>query len=426
MKRLLLVAYHFPPEPAAGALRPGYLARYLAAYGWDVTVLTRPLGDPGFDCDVVCAGVASSAFEARVRASLDRKRHTPDSPLRAALRAAKETLLFPDRAAPWIAPALARALALTRERQFDAILSTAMPASVHVVAGLTARLRDIPWIADYRDPWAGNAYFSRGITRRALEHGLERALVRRAARITTISAPIAHVLGSFHRRNDVEVVPNAYDPAEWQPFEAVAPERFSLCYTGSMYDGMRRPDALFAGLARLRTQGDPAGGATIDFYGPNSESVVAVAARNGIADCVVQHGTVPRAAAMRAQRAASALLIFLSTDPKTSMEMGSKYLEYVGARRPIIAIGPSDSVMKPFLARYELGWFASSPEEAERAIRSAYERYCAEGAEVRVDADAVPTAKELAQRFARLLNDVTATRREPNADRPAQPYRLHR
>lgn len=426
MKRLLLVAYHFAPEPAAGALRPAYLARYLADYGWNVTVLTRPLGDPGFDCEVVTAGVASSAFEARLRASLDRRRQTPDSPLRAALRAAKESLLFPDRAAPWIAPALARALALTRERHFDAILSTAMPASVHVVAGLTARLRGIPWIADYRDPWAGNAYFSRGKIRRALEHALERSLARGAARITTISAPIAQILGAFHGRSGVDVIPNAYDPAEWKPFESVTPERFSLCYTGSMYDGMRRPDALFAGLARLRELHDPAGETTIDFYGPNSEIVGEIAARSGVADCVVQHGTVPRAQAMRAQRAASALLIFLSSDPKTSMEMGSKYLEYVGARRPIIAVGPADSVMKPFLARYELGWFASSPEEAQRAIRAAYDRYCREGAEVRVDADAVPTASQLAGRFAQLLDEVTVTKRVPNADRPAQPYRLHR
>ena len=40
-RRLLIVAYHFVPEPAAGAQRPFYLARELGERGWKVTVLTR-------------------------------------------------------------------------------------------------------------------------------------------------------------------------------------------------------------------------------------------------------------------------------------------------------------------------------------------------------------------------------------------------
>ncbi len=45
MSRVLLISYHFPPEPAAGSRRPAFLAKYLPEFGWEVTVLTRPLGE---------------------------------------------------------------------------------------------------------------------------------------------------------------------------------------------------------------------------------------------------------------------------------------------------------------------------------------------------------------------------------------------
>ena len=41
--KVLLIAYHFPPDPAVGAVRPGRLAQYLAARGHEVTVLAGPL-----------------------------------------------------------------------------------------------------------------------------------------------------------------------------------------------------------------------------------------------------------------------------------------------------------------------------------------------------------------------------------------------
>ena len=39
-KRLLLVAYNFPPVGGAGVQRPVKWAKYLGSFGWDVTVLT--------------------------------------------------------------------------------------------------------------------------------------------------------------------------------------------------------------------------------------------------------------------------------------------------------------------------------------------------------------------------------------------------
>jgi glycosyltransferase involved in cell wall biosynthesis len=427
VRRLLLIAYHFPPEPAAGALRPGYLAKYLPAFGWDVTVLTRgPLDRSGVPYKTIEARVLGEGFERSVRGAVDGGSSGSQtgrvSPFRQALRWIKATLYFPDRVAGWIPHAIVQALKSDRAQPYDAVMSTAMPASVHVVAAIVAALRGLPWIADYRDPWTGNQYAGWGFIQRYLQRALELVLLRRARGITTISPPIAALLGSIHGRH-VTVIPNAADPDDWNGLENSVPERFSLCYTGSMYDGYRTPRLLFEALASLRSSGDPAGNAVVDCYGPNSDHVGELARAYGIESIVRQHGTVPRSEALAAQRRASDLLVFLNMDQSTSNELGSKIFEYAGAQRPVLAFGPTGSVMREYLAQRGMGWFAGNLAEAVTALREAHGRFASGQCTLQLPPGAVFTARDLAQAFAEVLDAVvTSPTSSPAAGGRAREY----
>lgn len=408
MRRVLLVTYHFPPEPSAGSLRPGYLARYLPDFDWEPIVLTRSLGTAGdISCPVVAAPVMGERFERAVRAATaDRPRSEIASPSpslpRRLLRWGKQTISFPDHAAGWILPAVVRGLAAARSRRVDAVLSSALPASVHVVGALLAASLGRPWIADYRDLWFGNPTANAGPARRRFERAIERRLIARAATVTTISQALAQRLEELHGR-PVSVIPNARDPKEWNGLGNGAPERFELCYTGSMYDGKRTPELLFAALASLRAEGDASGHARLQFYGPNSDHVGVLARAYGLEDAITQNGTVPRPQALSAQRKASHLLIFLNMDESTSHEMGSKILEYVGARRPILAFGPERSAVRSYLDDRGFGWFASNVDEAKSALRSAYGRWLAGDRELAVKPGTLFEARDLAGAFAREL-----------------------
>ncbi len=408
MRKLLLLAYHYPPEPAAGARRPGFLARYLPEFGWDVTVLTRPLGlrAPGEraeDPHALAAPVLGARFERRMRSALGaRDACAPAggrSRVRELLRQARAMLLFPDRAAPWLPGAVATGLRATARTRYDAIASTAMPASTHVAAAIVAAVRGLPWIADYRDLWSGNPYLRYGPIRTWLESVLERRLLRRARTVTTISAALAAQLETLLER-PVRVIPNGYDPAEWEPLRALDPNAFQLCYTGSLYDGERSPELLFEALAALQREGDDAAATRVFFFGPNSDRVGELARRHGVESIVEQRGVVPRDRALAAQRTASNLLIFLSRDPATYDELGSKVFEYAGARRPVLAFGPRQSALRPYVDRHALGWYASDLEEAKAALRQAHRRFVAGDRELRVAPGAVSDARDLARAFA--------------------------
>ncbi|HEV3152891.1 MAG TPA: glycosyltransferase [Candidatus Baltobacteraceae bacterium] len=394
MKRVLLIAYVFPPDASPGAQRPGFIAKYLPQFGWDAAPLTRSLDAP-----------APPLHDAR--ASADGTAH--DSRVRALLRGVRDSMLVPDRMAPWIPGAIAYGRKLLASQSFDAILGTALPASVHVVGGALARMSGLPWIADYRDPWSGNRYAHHNAVRSSLEAQLERRLISRAACITTVSGPIADRLAAFHGRRDVHVIPNAYDPSEWSGLAAVQPAEFSLCYTGSMYDGLRTPDLLFSAIAILRGENHPAGmNARVHFFGPDCTNVIPCARKYGIEDAVRYHGAVPRAQALRAQRESAALVIFLNMDPQTAGELGSKYLEYAGARRHILAFGPAGSALRGVLAESGAGSFASNSDQAAECLKGAYMRFLRGEHDVAANAQAFPTGVELAGRFAQLLDRYAA------------------
>jgi glycosyltransferase involved in cell wall biosynthesis len=413
MRRLLLVAYYFPPEPVAGALRPGYLAAHLPAFGWDVTVLTRRLEpeDPRRTADgaVITAPVAGGSVEQAIRQAFVPEAQTRSAdrvpPLRRALRWAKRTLLFPDRAVGWTLAAASRGRAANAKLRFDAIVSTATPATAHVVGAMIARASGTPWIADYRDPWAGNPGAQDGAVRAAMQLAAERLVVRRAAAITTISKPIATRLEAIHHR-PVTVIPNANDPGEWDGLDAIRPTRFQFCYTGSLYAEHRTPALFFAALASLRAEGDPAADADVVFLGPSNDHLMEEAHRYGLADRVTYGGVVPRARALAAQREASDLLVFLNMDPSSAFELGSKIIEYTSARRPILAFGPSQSVMREHVLRHGLGWFASNLDEAREAVRAAHRRFVAGDVELPEPPAKGYDARDLARAFAEQLEAV--------------------
>jgi|GEM_PF-1074136 len=411
MKRLLLIAYRFPPAPSPGAQRPGYLARYLPEFGWNVTTLTEAYAEkieaPPFPADVLHVRPLGWKLQPQLRSRVVASAGHPTSALRVALRRIKETILFPDAAAPWLATSVKAGHEALCAQRYDAILSTAMPASAHVIGWILARRHKLPWIADYRDPWAGNVYDPGGPVRKFLARFLERGVIHHAAAVTTTLDGFAAQIGHFNRRS-VQVIPNAYDPADWAAIPNAEPQRFDLSFTGTMYDGKRTPDLLFEAIAQLRAEHDPAGeAARVHFYGRNLLNIAPAAARHGVSLLVRQYGEVSRAEAMRAQRAAAALLIFLNMDPATGHEMGSKYLEYIGARRPIIAFGPRNSIMRGFLAKHRLGWFASNVEEAKDALRGAYARFRSGDFQVSVDRQDMITARELAAEFAHILDAIT-------------------
>ena len=163
MKEVLFVAYDSLPLTSPGSIRLSKLTRYLPENGWRPIVLTGrgtySLYDSSpqrFSPGVVVERTSDfDPFKSVAAATRGRGSSTGGSlaPLTSLLRRA-HSLVLPDRDWFWLIPALRTGRRILAERKVEAIFSTSPYITNHLVALRLKRISGLPWIAEFRDPWA--------------------------------------------------------------------------------------------------------------------------------------------------------------------------------------------------------------------------------------------------------------------------------
>src|SRR4051812_29830714 len=214
MRRLLVVAYYFPPIGGIGSIRLARFAEHLPEFGWDVTVLapkaTPHAADPWLRYPEEHVVRSRSIELTRLKQLVPRVRahgDGGDGPARAAARAAGR-LLYPDPQIGWFPGAIAAGRRAVRRGSFDAIVSSSFPITAHLVAGRLSRTAGLPWIAEFRDPWSDGLPASYPLRRRAA--ALERTI---AAKATSVAMPTATWADHYARAwgRPVAGIPNGHD-----------------------------------------------------------------------------------------------------------------------------------------------------------------------------------------------------------------------
>src|SRR5438105_3293881 len=180
MKKVLMVAYHYPPATTVGGIRPSKFVRYLPQFGWKPIVLTVARGK--LAQDLVGSSTAEihhvrewphplKAYE-RFRMQRAKKSGEEDTllakisvphsiaiaPHSGDIRDLKIRLLaflrLPDREMGWLVPAIWRGYRLIQANRIRHIVTTGPPFTCHLVGLALKRLTRVQWVADFRDPWS--------------------------------------------------------------------------------------------------------------------------------------------------------------------------------------------------------------------------------------------------------------------------------
>jgi glycosyltransferase involved in cell wall biosynthesis len=275
---------------------------------------------------------------------------------------------LPDRAVFWYAPAEQAARHLIDAWHPHVMFSSSGPAGAHIVTSRLARYSGLPWVADFRDLWTNNPIVAYPRWIDALERRYERRVLDAANHIVTVSEPLADHLCRLHGKA-VSVIPNGYDPEDFG--EAPAPEpQFTLTYTGQLIPGTQDPEPLFAALATLAARGEITPSAfRLQFVGGTHEGFVRqLAERHGVREYVEMVGMVPHEESIRRQQASAALLMLNIVVADCPGILSGKLPEYLGARRPILAVGPEDPSVSAFLRETMSGEWAGTPNAVARVL----------------------------------------------------------
>lgn len=221
MKKLLVIAnlYHASPRIPA-------ITENMVKLGWDVTIVTVPLGEnqnlnlgfsDGFSEQVKVIEVPYSgdvldylrrflqkigfsskdSFTEQIKERLGVKQKK--SFVDKMLWIYQEIFAFPDAERLWKKPAVDFVLGLTTHEHFDVMLSSSPYPTSHVIASAVNSKVGIPWVADFRDTWTQNPVYPFTFIRRFFESRYEKRVLKNAEFMTTVSDSYAEVLRSFRK-----------------------------------------------------------------------------------------------------------------------------------------------------------------------------------------------------------------------------------
>jgi glycosyltransferase involved in cell wall biosynthesis len=370
---MLLISYHFPPSAAVGGRRVANFAAALLSLGWNAHVLTIPEGaieqiDRGRlravqGVPIHIAGIWPTflgLITRAVRLRRGNRRATPasaTSPAAAASIAAGESLgrravrylmsfaFLPDAEKGWCVPAVIQAVRTIRRHKLGWFMTSCPPYSVHVVGLAVRRLSGARWVADFRDPWmttGSKRLYPTCAASIAIESWLERRVIENA---DLVVFNVERLRDAYRARyshvapEKLVFIPNAITGDAAPVALERKYDRFTICYTGSLYVG-RSPEPVFKAVARLiRERTVDPDAIRVMLVGQcrsiDGEPTEAVARRHGVESAVEVHDHLPYAQAFEmVQKSHLALLLA----PNLPFQIPAKVYDYLGAGTRILAI----------------------------------------------------------------------------------------
>ena len=340
VKRVLMVAYHFPPmNVSSGIQRTLRFAQHLPESNWEPTVLTaHPRAYPGMSQSSLAE--VPSHLQVHRAFALDAARHL-------SLRGAYPRLLaLPDRWSSWWLGAVPAGLALIRKLKPDVLWTTYPIATAHLIGYTLHRLTGIRWVADFRDPMAEPDEPAKADQNRALAW-IEYKTLQHCER-AVFTAPGALQLYA-ERYPDIpqsrlSIIENGYDESAFAcAKEALAPGRPTngptvLVHSGTIYPSARDPRPLFGALAELhKTGGVTPGTLRVVLRATGCDAYLrGLIESYGIGDIVALEPVVPYRAALAEMLSADGLLLLQAAN--CNYQVPAKLYEYLRARRPILAL----------------------------------------------------------------------------------------
>ena len=425
MRSVLLVTYSYPPLDRSGARRPAALAKYLPNFGWQPIVLTPAVeGKPRNSKFVLETGYSDVLAKWKARLHLDGRvgvheqwglsvsdKPGTDKLHTLTIEVLKNVLTFPDLTKGWVSYGVKAVEEMRQQnRRIDAILSTFPPVSSHMIGERAKRILGCPWIADFRDLWTQDITTMRPRDLTFLQIPLEKRTLKTADMLIAVSEPWSDRLRQRYRSHEVNTIPNGFDPDDFLSKPPVT-SRFTITHAGMLYQGQRDPTVLFEVLRDLGIEkAVDLSQVQVRFYGPTYPWLAPLVQNYGLEKVVELCGVIPRQEVLLRQMESQVLLILSWTHPKDTGLHTGKLFEYLGAARPILAIGGNRGAMTDVLEETEAGVHVCSKDEVRDYLLKAYREFQNQGqVSYRGKARAIAQYSHLgmAEKFAAVLDKVT-------------------
>jgi len=399
MKKVLIITYYWIPSGGAGVQRWVKFAKYLRQYGWepiiytpenpeypsidysfekdipaDITVLKTPIWEP-YNVYRNLTGKKNQAINAGF-ISENKKQGWKDK-LSIWIRG---NFLIPDPRRFWIKPSVRFLSDYLKENPVDAVITTGPPHSMHLIGmGLKKNFPSLPWVADFRDPWTNiDFYKDLNLTWLAdkIHHKLEREVIQNADTVLVVSRGMEEEF-ALMKPKKLRVITNGYDESDAQVGPLTLDGRFSISHIGTL-NAARNPRIVWKVLSEICAENVAfKNDLQIQLVGKVDFSVLEDIQSYGLQEQLLKIDYLSHSEAIAKQNSSQVLMLLINQSGNAKGILTGKFFEYLAAKRPILAVGPTDGDAAVVLNETGAGVivdFADEPE-TKTAILNYYNQY---------------------------------------------------
>ncbi|TXB67272.1 glycosyltransferase family 4 protein [Vicingus serpentipes] len=286
MKKILILAYDFPPYISVGGLRPYGWYKNLSEFGIYPIVVTRQWENKKgnkldyilpskSDYKIIDHNKEGTIIKAPFKPNISNKLLLKYGEkrfkfIRKLISAYYEFIQYIFIIGPK-AQIYKEANNFLKEEQVDVIIATGDPFVLFSYANKLSKKHNIPWIADYRDPWSQDIPIQKYKLYQKWCSFFEKKIIPQAKTITTVSEFLKIKIMELTKINNAYIIYNGYDEdlVKMTSHLSQNKDKMSVAYMGTIYDWYPINN-FFMVVLKFIEEYEP-NNFEINFYGINKE-----------------------------------------------------------------------------------------------------------------------------------------------------------
>lgn len=380
MRKVLLIAYYFPPLGLSGVQRPLKFAKYLPENGWQPVILTHE-GDNFYALDESLSEELEAMDLPVYRTKARKKAKSLDMPphwLQKTGRWIKSLWNIPDSKSSWKFPALQLADRIIKEHEIEVIFATAPPYTNFLIGRDLSLKYNLPLVIDYRDTWTDNKFnFFPTPYHKMKAVQMEGSVIDTASKVTVVSRHSKELLIKRYphlTHEDVTIIPHGFDPEDIESSIEKDDDKLVFLHLGSFLDD-RTPKYFLKALKNfLNKKPEAKDKIKLKLVGAPRKNHKKLPKKFKLENLVEQINYLPHKDAAKQLLIADVLWVMINDDIRTP----GKLYEYFGARKTLLITAP-DGNMKQLAqsSKAAITTQAKNVKEIEQAIESIYDKWVA-------------------------------------------------
>jgi hypothetical protein len=393
MKKVLILTYYWPPSGGAGVQRWLKFVKYMREFGFEPIVYTAengemPVIDESLEKDVPKDTIVLKtpiwepySFYKRF---IGRKK---DDKINASfLNENKKTGLtekisvwirgnffIPDARKYWIKPSINFLDDYIKKNKIDLVISSGPPHTMHLIAlGLKQNNAGLKWIADFRDPWTNIDFYEKLMLTKWADnkhHKQELSVLRNANLILSVGQTMSNEFLNMYKNsggkdlNKFKVITNGFDDDDLKLGTIIKDTKFSIAHIGTLVKD-RNPQVLWKVLRKIVLENEKfKEQLEIKLVGKIDFFVKEQIELNGLTQFVKKIEYLPHDKVIEEQQKSKLLLLLVNNTKNAKGILTGKFFEYMSAKVPVLAIGPTDGDLADIINKTNTGLISGFDDE---------------------------------------------------------------